>query len=68
MFHNIQKKSQFHNIQEKSSPRRQTSFQIKKKKKKETRESNSIYMYLNDKKLINRVNAFFTRTSCTRLR
>ena len=68
MLHNTQKKFRFRNTRKKFSSRRQTPFQIKEKKKKETKKSNFIYMYLNDEKLMNCVNVFFTRTSRTRMR
>ena len=67
MFHNTQKEPQFRNIRKKSSSRRQTSFQMKEKKKKEIRESNFIYMYFNNEELMNCVNAFFTQTNRTRV-
>ena len=68
MLYDTQEKLRFCNTRKKPPRRRQTSFQIKKKKEKKTKKSSFIYMYLNDEKLMNCVNAFFTRTSRTRMR
>ena len=68
MLHNTREEPQPYNTREKLLSRRQHHFKWKKRKKKETRESNSIYMYLNDEKLMNCVNAFFTRANRKRMR
>ena len=68
MLHNTRKRFQFRNTRKKLSSRRQILFQMKKKKRKKIKENSFIYIYLNDKKLINRINAFFMRTSRTRMR
>ena len=68
MLHNTRKKLRFHNTREELFPRRKTLFQMKEKKEEKTKKSNFIYIYLNDEELMNRVNAFFTRISRTRMR
>ena len=68
MLHNTRKKFQSHNTRKKPSSRRQTLFQMKEKKEKRNKKNNFIYMYFNDEELMNHVNAFFTRTSRTRMR